>query len=396
MAEAKEAANPKWVVITKPFHQFVEGDDEAAKQAALDKIFEGLVGSDHNEAAVEALSSPDFVPDDDILALFESNPKALVRRAIAKMRTFGVKESSDDGAVRVGTLLPEVPDDDNVLKLLRTGGLYKFGEADAVAAVRVLTAQGLDLDGVEKRVLQIVERRAEELEEAVPEIWYELDRSTRRKAYADVLSALDVSKGIMTVERRKQALEALRGIFFDLEQVNTAVQGWYEIYREDRNDIANLADAMRGGESTIDAPDVGPVLSSAESFRGRLNRRFSGVRIPVVRGIAAEIFGTVQFLDNPKLIAATGAGSKEELYRKLGLEVGNDLVRAEKSALTYLLALLKIEEVGEVTLPQFIVQLAKLGKTLPWGLLQGASGTSQGSEPHGVRSQRRGGSPLGD
>jgi hypothetical protein len=409
LTQTPSSASPQWLVITKPFHQFVEGEDESAKQAAINKLFEGLVGSEHNDAAVEALSSSDFVPDNDILVLFSSKPTALVRRAISEMRKLAAPAPEAVASVptmRQGvSLLPQVPNDESFLELLKTGGVFKFGEAEAVSAVRVLMVQGLNLNGVEQRVLGLIEARAEELDEAVPQIFYDLDKASRRKTYADVLSALDISSQVVTEARRRKALESLGGLFDDLANVHQVVDGWNQSWVETMSNpglmMTQIANAFSGGggagamPTMLEAPDPGPVLASAESFRGGLNRSFSGTRIPVVRALAAEALATVQFLEKPSVISATGAGSKEELYKKLGLQVGADMVRAERAAVQYLLALLHIEKVDPQQLPVYISSLAQLGKTLPWGLLQGAaSGTAQKTSPHQVRSQRGGGSPL--
>jgi hypothetical protein len=111
------------------------------------------------------------------------------------------------------------------------------------------------------------------------------------------------------------------------------------------------------------------VISAQEGLIDTLNGMFGGTGKVVARAMAADALTTRKTLENPDLIGAIGASSREEMLKKLGLAVSSDIVRANRDVSQYILGVMDLGKKSTAELPAYIVALMTLGKQIPWETL---------------------------
>lgn len=231
-----------------------------------------------------------------------------------------------------------------------------------------------------------IERRATDLGEPVPEIFYELETLIGRRSYAEVLRAMGMPGSLVSAARKKELLNRISGIFTLLQGFQDRLTGWQENWTSRMSNpgalFAGLAVVMGGGGANpaaatlMEAPDPNPILDAAAGVIDQLNAMFAGTGIPVARALAADAIATRRFLENPALVSAVGAGSRDEMLKTLGLGVSADLVRAERDVTQYILCVMRIQKLTTQQLPGFIIAVQQLGSQLPWAQLTGTARTT--------------------
>ena len=199
---------------------------------------------------------------------------------------------------------------------------------------------------------------------------------------------------LVSAARKKELLGRIGGIFQVLEGFQDRLALWQESWTARISNpgamFAGLAAMMAGGGTNpataglMEAPDTAPVVDAASGVIDQLNGMFAGTGIPVARALAADAIATRRFLERPEIIAAVGAGSREEMLKTLGIAVSADLVRAERDVTQYLLSVMRLQKVATTQLPGYIVALQQLGAQLPWSTLTGGNGVA-------ARPARKGG-----
>ncbi len=299
------------------------------------------------------------------------------------------------------SVLPTVPDDGQFLASLQVGGTLKMQPADVIAAVRVTFAQRYGLFDIDDKLVAAMEQRAEvEMEEPFPDVYYQIRKSLARKAHAEVLQALDIPGTIVSERNKKAFLGRLAGIWDVLADFQTRIDAWQSAWQVKMSNpgvlFSGIAAMMSGGAAAgaasglVDAPDTAPVLDAATSVIDSLNRMFAGAGIPVARALAADAVQLRQLFEKPEIVAATGATTREEMIKKLGLAVTADTVRSEKSVTQYVLGVLKLPECPTTQLPMYIVALKELGTNVPWDSLRGGRVTDGAGPRMPSAAQRRG------
>ena len=284
-------------------------------------------------------------------------------------------------APSVSSLLPVVPDDESLLVAMRVGGVAKIAPTDVVAALRVAFADRLGLLQVEAKLLAAIEKRARDLDEPCPDLFYELQRTRSRKAHAEVLAAIGVPGTFVTERRKAELIDRTGRIWQALADFQQRLEAWQAGWQERVSNpgalLAGIAALVAGdtgslaGASLMEAPDTAPVLDASRAVIDVANKAFAGVGIPVARALAADAMELKALIERADLVAAVGADSREELLRTLGLAVSADLVRAEKAVVQYALGVLQLPDGEEAQRPMLIVALKELGATIPWALLMG-------------------------
>ena len=291
-------------------------------------------------------------------------------------------------------LLPQVPNDDAFLKLLQVGGTLKMEATDVVSAVRVLFAQRYGLFDIEDKLLEAMERRAEEMEERYPKVYDEVQKSLTRKAHAEVFSALGVSGTRVFTERNKKAfLGRLGGIWELLASFNERASAYQQSWMTKMANPGMMMAMLRGAQIPgLDAaPDAMPMLDAATGVIDGINKMFAGAGVPVARGLAADAVQLRTILENSELVTATGSTSREEMLRKIGLAVSADAARTEHAVTQYVLSVIKLPEVPITQQPQYIAAVAELGINVPWDTLRTGRAVNGGTSPRRTSDGRTGG-----
>lgn len=309
-------------------------------------------------------------------------PKMTARKLVAELKQATAPAPAAPAAaapIAAASLLPALPADDAFLASLAVGGTLKSSPTDVLSAVRAVFASRLGVFDIEDRLLEAIEERAEGLGEPVPDIFYDLEKASGKKAHADVLKALGVPGNFVTERRKKAFLGRMEGIWGSLAGFQERIHAWRTNWQSNMNNPAAmmqmLAAAVSGGAAAVavsgvnDAPDALPIVDAATAVIEDINKMFAGTGIPVARALAADAVQLRQLIDRPELVAAVGATTRDEMLKTLRLAVGADLVRAERSVAQYVLGVLELPKVAETQLSLYIVALETLGTNIPWDKL---------------------------
>lgn len=303
-------------------------------------------------------------------------------------------------AAIMATQLPTVPTDESLLSSFQVGGVLKVQETDVIAAMRALFADRFGLFDVDDRILDTIEARARETEDPLPQVFYDFQKALRRKAHAEVLQALDIPGNFVTAARKGEFLGKFRGVWVVLSDFQKRLDGWHDELMSTVGNPMNLIAALAGGSAGIagigmnQMPDASPIRDAAAGVINALNKMFAVSGIPVARALGADAVQLTQLLTRPELLPAIGATNREEMIRKLGLAVSPDMVRAETSAIRYVVGILRITTVGDDQLPSYIVALKNLGASgipfdqLAGGKSNGARGFPEPRTPRGTTGNK--------
>jgi hypothetical protein len=358
--------------------------------ASLDELvakLTSLMGDAGKANEVLEKAKADGVQDTDGAAVLTEEdwkgygvPKVQARQLVAQLKGAAAKPvAAPAAAPALGTLLPSVPSDDDFLKLLQVGGVAKMDKTDVQAAVRALFADRYGVYDLDDRILEAVAARAEELDEPYPPLYYDIEKSKTAKKHADVLKALGVPGRVVNEARKKQFLGRMNGLWGILGSFQDQLDNWYTTWTQKAANPAALIGAFTamasGGGAVMpglmDAPDATHIVDSAAGVIDQLNKLFAGPGIPVARALAADAVEFRQLLEKPELPASLGTSTREEMLKKLGIAVTADVVRAERSAVQYVLGVMELGAVAQNQLPLYIGALKELGSTIPWDKLSG-------------------------
>jgi hypothetical protein len=346
-----------------------------------------LIG-DPSDDNVATLADPDCTSDDDLVAAFSDVPKAKVKRAAKEFRTAAappVAVQASMAAPAVSAMLPTLPDDDSFLAALRVGGTPKVSGTEVSAAVRIFVAHQSGLSDLPKRILAMLEQRAEEMDEPIGEEFVEVRRAVLEQRYGDIMEAVGLKGHSVTVEQRRKLIEKMGALPTMLRDFQQVVSGWCEEWMAQVSNPAmfmqTMAAAMGGGSGLLGGmtapPDAGTVLAAAEGVINGFNRMFSGYGRATARAMGYDAVKVKQVLADPRLPVSIGAASREEMLKRLGVGVSSDLVRLEADMGRYVLAIYQIGESKVATdqLPVYLTAVANLGKQINWDRLSGTNGT---------------------
>lgn len=348
----------------------------------------GLVG-EPSDAAVEVLSNENSVPVEDLIEVLVGVPKALVKhnayilRGVDPAAVAAAEAASTAGSMGTFTdILPVVPDDVSFVAMLKTGGELKVGTTEIVSAMKAALAKGAKLYDLPKLLLETIEVTAEANDEPVPEVFNKVQKMITQKNYADVLAAIGYSGSFVTQARKTKLFRKLdEGLWPALVSFYKALLAWQESWQAGAANPAMMNAAMialatgnRGAmpPTMMQPPDTSIVQDAAETLVDKVNRVFSGTGIPVARAVAYEATQVKEILETDGLVQATGNVNKEQMLKRLGVEVTADYVRLETNICKFVLGAMNLPKVaaGETEL-NYLVAMIQLGAAIPWDKLVG-------------------------
>ncbi len=385
-ATPASSSTPRWDEFIGAFAKTI-----GMPLADVNKTLEALVGEPSDENLV-TLANRDFVSDDDFVAAFSTKPKGKVKQAMAQLRAALAPPpaappatQASSAAPATSVMLPTLPDDDSFLAALRVGGTPKVSATEVAAAVRIFVAHQTGIDSVPDTILELMEARAEDMDEPIGDDFADLRRLVIEKRYADILEAVNL-KGFTVTEKHRKKLAAkmvaLPGILKDFQ---TVVTGWYDTWMAQISNPAmfmqTITAGMGGGSALLSGmaapPDTGSVLAAAEGVINGFNRMFAGYGRAAARAMGYDAVRVKQILADPRLPAAIGKTNREEMLKTLGVGVSSDLVRFESDVGRYVLAIYQVGEnqVPTDQLPVYLSAVANLGKQINWDRLTGTNST---------------------
>jgi hypothetical protein len=286
-------------------------------------------------------------------------------------------------------MLPNVPEDTSFLEMLKIGGVLKPGVTEVISAIRAALADKVGLYDLSDIIVKKMEEFAEEQEEAIGESFFKLREIIVSRSYGDVLSVLKVPGSFVTEGRRVKFLSKLdTDLWSELRSFDNQLNAWQEAYMKG---IANpglalsmlaMAQSGRGGmlpPGMMQAPETATLRDAAEAVVNKINKIFAGFGVPVARALAYDATRIKTVLEDPALPAALGATNREQMIKMLGVSVGADYVRLERSITRYTLAIMELPKVTSGNEEYaYLGAMLQLGSSIPWDKLPNGSGARAG------------------
>lgn len=353
------------------------------------KALEELIGEPGSDA-LEALADPTACTEDDLISVLKviNIPRAILRKNLQTLRgpkpVVEAPAESPQSALNYD-ILPQVDNEEAFLKALKTGGKLEEGitTTDITAAVRVALADSAGLFDTPSMISSMMEEYAESLDKPVGPEFYPLLKLVKTRQYADVLTAFDLDKSYITNDRRTRLLGKLRTHIWDeMSDFHKGVTNWVDVYSKGMLNpgmlISQIAQAVTPGanagglaQAIMAPPDTSDLLDAAEGFFNKVNKVFSGTMVPVARAMAREAMQIKGILDNAALPRQIGANDRDEMIKKLGVNVSSEYVRLEQNIVRYALAIVDLpkKSPGQAQL-NYLLAMWQLGTLINWEKLQ--------------------------
>ena len=377
-----------WAERIAPFAQIV-GKTVEEINAAL----KGLVG-DPSPAALAALSDPSAVLDVDLQGALVSSgpaiPLGIFRKNLAKLRGPQLTtEVAAPGSINTFEALPSVPEDASFLEMLKVGGVLKPGVTEVISALRAALANKLGLYDIQDVVLEKMESFAESQDQPVGESFYALRKLVTSRSYGDILEVLGVPGSFASATRKRDFLRKVDIVWDELRSFNTQLDAWQQAWMKGAANPGLVMAAMFAGSQAgrgailppgmMSPPETNGLRDAAEAVINKINKVFSGVGVPIARALAYDATRIKKFLEDPALPAAIGAANRDQMLKTLGITVGADYVRLERSVTRYTLAIMELPKVtpGNEEL-SYLGAMMQLGASISWDKLPSGSGSSFG------------------
>ncbi len=332
------------------------------------------------EDAIEVLQNEEYSPFSDFQANFPDVPVGRLKKAVGenlrKIEEPVVSESVT--AVVNMDILPSVPNDDSWISTLKTGGELKVDQSVVISAIRAALANRSGLYDIPKTLVKLMESHAEELEDPVGNEFFKLRKLLTKRSYAEIFNALDVEGSFVTESRKTTFMSRLNaGLWPSVKNFHDQLKGWQDTWQQgaaNPNAMMMAMAAMQSGAALppgmMQAPETDTLRDSAEALNESINGVFAGTGIVVSMALAYDAQNIKQVLENDKLPSQIGAANREQMLKKLDVNVSADYVRLEANITKYVLGVMGLSKVAagnEET--SYLGALLMLGNSIPWDRL---------------------------
>ncbi len=372
-----------WREFLEPFASAIGKD-----LASVSESLKGLAG-EPGEQAILVLQSEEYSPFADLKAVLTDVPSGLLKKAVVEHLRGESKVEENLAAASVLAspsfdALPQAPEDDAWLQMLRTGGELKVDKATVVSAIRAALAGRSGLYDLPAEIVTRMERHAEELEEPVGPDFFKLRKLLTTRSYAEIFAALEVDGQFVSQKKKTALMARLDEILWpELLSFHGQLQNWADSWQQGMANPAAMMGAFltmsQGGAAAMppgvmQPPATDGLRDAADAFKEQVNRVFAGVGIPVARALAYDALKIKEVLQNPTLPSQVGAVNRDQMLKMLGANVSPDYVRLERNITRYTLAVLEYTDTtaGQEELG-YLSALLMLGMQIPFDKLGSAS-----------------------
>lgn len=278
--------------------------------------------------------------------------------------------------------IPEVPSEEAWLSGLKVDGILKCNQSAYISAVRASLADCLDIRQLPKRLCEMMKRYAEENDEPVPELYWELRKQVSRREYAEIFAAIGGESNVTDADR-KSLIDRMKQLVWPAAgNCFIQLESWVKIWNSSYNPLAMVAGNYVGGvmvPPTANAiPDVAPIRDSADDLRNAINRALSGVGPAAAAAMACDYVRVKKILNDSRLPTYIGVSGKEQLFKKLDIDVGSSLIRTENDLVQFILGMVMSDERASADNEvAYFVALYNLGARINWGGLGISVGNSK-------------------
>lgn len=380
---SQEAMPDAWRSFVEPFARAI-----GKELTEVTDSLKGLVG-EPSEEAVAVLKSEAYSPLEELSSLLSEVPSGVLKKAVAEhLRAKVETEAQSTAAASVLSspsfdALPQAPEDDAWLQMLRTGGDLKVDKATVVSAIRAALAARSGLYDLPADIVTRMERHAEELEEPVGADFFKLRKLLTTRSYAEIFAALEVDGQFVSQKKKTALIGRLDEILWpELLSFHSQLQNWADSWQQGMANPAAMMGAFltmsQGGTAAMppgvmQPPATDGLRDAADAFKEHVNRVFAGVGIPVARALAYDALKIKEVLQNPTLPSQVGAVNRDQMLKMLGANVSPDYIRLERNITRYTLAVLEYTDTtaGQEELG-YLSALLMLGMQIPFDKLSGS------------------------
>ncbi len=278
--------------------------------------------------------------------------------------------------------LPQVPDTETMLRGLKISGKLAPGVNPSVciALVQAAVATPLDLMSIPKRLLNRLEKKANELDVPVGEVFFDIVAEINKSKYSEILPLVTGgrSPGI-TASWRKNLANRVEKI------LQPALLRSIEVSRDFLARLMQMSGVMMGAgfvgsmqydvkmqamlQALNQVPDTGEIHELADYLRDAFNKTCAGTGLVTATKVATEYIRVKEILDIPELYTQCGVANRDELVREMNLQVPGALVRAEENLTAFVYAMIELDEVSADVEPAYVVQMCNLATRIDTGVL---------------------------
>ena len=316
-------------------------------------------------------------PEEPKEAAPAANPMATqMQQQEARMAAFAQMEA----------LLPSVPSDESWLTSLKIGGIKKIDDSSNISAIRAALANRAGLYSVNKKLVELMEKFADETDEQVDPEFFAIRKQLTRKNYAEVFEAIDgLDASFVSPKRTDKFLATIeQDLWPAIIGTYRALNTWEESRRATMTDPSMLFAAFTGAGVVMPAPDTAPLHDAGDALIDATNHVFRGTGLQISAALAVDAQNIRKTLENPRLPAMIGVPNREMMLKKLGLSINANYVRLEQNLVKYVLSFLRHDLVTSDTDVNYFIALWQLGSQINWGEL----GVTSAGSAHGGTAQR--------
>ena len=282
------------------------------------------------------------------------------------------------------SILPTVPSDESLLKSLRTGGVLKVDDSAYNSALRVFLADRCGLFRIPEMLAAEMEKFADENEEPVTPLFFKLKKQITRREYGDLFAAIDGLDGAFaTKKRREEFLRRMRNEMCPaIREAYQVLDAWYQSFMATSSNPGAMMTAIYGlmnGTGTAlasaNVPPVDGVRDAADTLKDTINHVFRGTGVPVASAMAYDAMEISKTLENGELPAMLGVANREQMLKKLGVNITPNYARLEQNLVRFVLSYIKYGDDGTDNDVAYLTALWTLGNQINWTDLVGATGT---------------------
>ena len=307
------------------------------------------------------------------------------RKLLAELNDVAKKEAT--AAVAAATpimsdysmILPSPSTNESFLKALKAGGVLKVDDSSYEAALRVFLADRCGLYAVPDKLSTAMLDYADGGDVPVDSIFFELLDSITRRNYGDLFSAIPGITGTFVSKKRRD--EFVRRISNEMcpavRDAYVALDAWYKSMLAASSNPAALVQAFSGIMSGagmglgVSLPPTDAVHDAADTLKDAINHVFRGTAAPVGAAMAKDAMEIASVLNNPALPAMVGAPNREQMLKKLGINITPNYARLEQNLVRFVLSYIKFDEAGAGNEAAYLTALWTLGNSINWPDLVG-------------------------
>lgn len=346
-----------------------------------------------NDTAVAKIRDLGVETVDDLRELTESDltnaglKLVKARKLLAELNNVAKNEAT--AAVTAATpimssdynmILPSPSTDESFLKALKAGGVLKVDDSSYEAALRVFLADRCGLYAVPDKLSTAMLNYADESDEPVGSTFFALVDSITRRNYGDLFSAIPGLTGTFVSKKRRD--EFVRRISNEMcpaiREAYVALDAWYKSMLAASSNPAALVQAISGMVSGAGVgfgaslPPTDAVHDAADTLKDAINHVFRGTAAPVGAAMAKDAMEIASVLSDSTLPSMVGAPNREQMLKKLGVNITPNYARLEQNLVRFVLSYIKFDEAGAGNEAAYLTALWTLGNQINWTDLIGS------------------------